>query len=133
MAAYIDLNPVRAGMVEDPAEYRWSSYGEAIGGGAKGNGKKAREGLVRAIASDTDTGFDAGKWKEASRRCRRLLGMALERKNSSPTPRRMLHKDFFWDLFRERMHSWKKLFVVPGIPTQFSHCFHSERQESNAF
>ncbi len=25
MAAYIDLNPVRAGMVEDPAEYRWCS------------------------------------------------------------------------------------------------------------
>ena len=35
MAAYIDLNPVRAGLVKDPAEYRWSSYGEAIGGGAK--------------------------------------------------------------------------------------------------
>ncbi len=26
IAAYIDLNPVRAGMVEDPADYRWSSY-----------------------------------------------------------------------------------------------------------
>ncbi len=25
MAAYIDLNPVRADMVEDPADYRWSS------------------------------------------------------------------------------------------------------------
>ncbi len=25
MAAYIDLNPVRAGMVMDPADYRWSS------------------------------------------------------------------------------------------------------------
>ena len=81
MAAYIDLNPVRAGMVEDPAEYRWSSYGEAVGGGKRGNGKKAREGLVRAITSDTDTGFDASKWKDASRRYRRLLGMALERKN----------------------------------------------------
>ena len=30
MAAYIDLNPVRAGMVSDPAEYRWSGYGEAV-------------------------------------------------------------------------------------------------------
>jgi len=80
MAAYIDLNPVRGGMVEDPADYRWSSYGEAVGGGRKGNGKKAREGLVRAITSDTDTGFDAGKWKDASRRYRRLMGMALERK-----------------------------------------------------
>ena len=84
MAAYIDLNPVRAGMVEDPADYRWSSYGEAVGGGPRGNGKKAREGLVRAITSDTDTGFDAGEWKVASKRYRRLLGMALERKNSTP-------------------------------------------------
>jgi putative transposase len=23
---YIELNPVRAGMVDDPAHYRWSSY-----------------------------------------------------------------------------------------------------------
>ncbi len=42
MAAYIDLNPVRAGMVHDPAEYRWSSYGEAVGGEgqtARGDGE----------------------------------------------------------------------------------------------
>jgi hypothetical protein len=26
MAAYIDLNPVRAGMVQDPNDYRWSGY-----------------------------------------------------------------------------------------------------------
>ena len=31
--ANTDLNPVRAGMVVDPAEYRWSCYGEAAGGG----------------------------------------------------------------------------------------------------
>jgi len=80
IAAYIDLNPVRAGMVEDPADYRWSSYGEAVGGGRKGNGKKAREGLVRAITSDTEVGFDASSWKDASRRYRRLMGLALERK-----------------------------------------------------
>ena len=29
MAAYIDLNPVRAGVVSDPKDYRWSGYGEA--------------------------------------------------------------------------------------------------------
>lgn len=34
VAAYVDLNPVRAGIVKDPAAYRWSSYGEAIGGGS---------------------------------------------------------------------------------------------------
>ena len=80
MAAYIDLNPVRAGMVRDPANYRWSSYGEAVGGGKKGNGKKAREGLVRVITSDKGDGFDASEWKGASRRYRRLMGIALERK-----------------------------------------------------
>jgi len=31
LAAYIDLNPVRAGLVEDPGDYRWSTYGEAMG------------------------------------------------------------------------------------------------------
>jgi putative transposase len=77
MAAYIDLNPVRAGMVTDPAEYRWSSYGEAIGGGRKGNGKKAREGLVRAWFSSDGVGFEAERWGEVSRLYRRLMGIAL--------------------------------------------------------
>jgi hypothetical protein len=87
MAAYIDLNPVRAGMVADPAEYRWSSYGEAIGGsvkdyrltgsGAKGNGKKSREGLVRACLAHEGVGFEAERWKDVSRIYRRLMGMAL--------------------------------------------------------
>jgi hypothetical protein len=62
MAAYIDLNPVRAGMVTDPAEYRWSSYGEAMGGGPRGNGKKARAGLVRALMAHKGYGADAKHW-----------------------------------------------------------------------
>ena len=80
IAAYIDLNPVRAGMVKDPADYRWSSYGEAVGGGKKGNGKKAREGLVRAYFCDQGVGFEAEKWQEVSRLYRRLMGLALGRK-----------------------------------------------------
>ena len=86
MAAYIDLNPVRAGMVKDPADYRWSSYGEAVGGGRKGNGKKARAGLVRAATLNSqDSTLNeeedlAGQWKEVSRTYRRVMGMALERK-----------------------------------------------------
>ncbi len=81
MAAYIDLNPVRAGMVSDPAQYRWSSYGEAVGGGPKGNGKKAREGLVRACMSHQGAGFEAERWKEISRIYRRTMGLALGRKS----------------------------------------------------
>jgi REP element-mobilizing transposase RayT len=81
MAAYIDLNPVRAGMVSDPADYRWSGYGEAIGGGKKGNGKKSREGIVRASMSHQGAGFDLEKWKDASRIYRRAMGLALVRKS----------------------------------------------------
>jgi len=41
VAAYIDLNPVRAGIVRDPAKYRWSGYGEACGGN-----EAARQGII---------------------------------------------------------------------------------------
>ena len=40
VAAYIDLNAVRAGLVSDPKDYRFCGYAEALGGGAQ-----AREGL----------------------------------------------------------------------------------------
>ncbi len=85
IAAYIDLNPVRAGMVSDPAEYRWSSYGEAVGGGPRGNGKKSREGLVRACMSQQGAGFEAEKWKEVARIYRRSMGLTLERKSGRAT------------------------------------------------
>jgi len=43
MAAYIDLNPVRAGIVDDPKDYRWCSYSQAVAGH-----KPAHEGLRAA-------------------------------------------------------------------------------------
>ncbi len=74
IAAYIDLNPVRAGMVKDPADYRWSSYGEAIGGGPRGNGKTARAGLVRALRAHQGVAADAAFWADdVSREYRRIL------------------------------------------------------------
>jgi REP element-mobilizing transposase RayT len=45
MAAYIDLNPVRAGLVQDPKDYRWSGYGKAMAGG-----RGAKEGLRRVVS-----------------------------------------------------------------------------------
>ena len=62
MAAYIDLNPVRAGMVNDPADYRWSSYGEAVGGGR--GAKKAQEGLVRAMYSFGSREVSGRSWSQ---------------------------------------------------------------------
>ena len=74
MAAYIDLNPVRAGMVKNPDEYRRSSHGEAIGGGARGDGKKARAGLVRALKAHQGVGADADlRASGVSREYRKLL------------------------------------------------------------
>jgi hypothetical protein len=46
MAAYIDLNPLRAGLVEDPKDYRWCGYGEAMGGS-----RRAQRGLARVTGS----------------------------------------------------------------------------------
>ncbi len=73
MAAYIDLNPVRAGMVADPAEYRWSSYGEAMGATGR-SGAKAKAGLVRAIMADKGGEADARHWAgRVSREYRMIL------------------------------------------------------------
>jgi len=44
VAAYIDLNPVRAGLADDPAQYRWCGYSEAMAGHPR-----AREGLSRVF------------------------------------------------------------------------------------
>ena len=60
MAAYIELNPVRAGMVADPADYRWSGYSEAMAGKAR-----SRRGLVRIIgqmAWPRESAADAKPW-----------------------------------------------------------------------
>lgn len=41
MAAYIDLNPVRAGVVDDPKDYRFCGYAEAVAGVVE-----AKKGLI---------------------------------------------------------------------------------------
>jgi len=74
IAAYIDLNPVRAGMVKDPADCRWSSYGEAVGAGAKGYGRTAPAGLVRALRAPRGVAADAALWSDnVAREYRRIL------------------------------------------------------------
>ena len=50
MALYIDLNPVRAGLVDDPKDYRWTGYGEATGGS-----KRARRGLCKVMEAPMDS------------------------------------------------------------------------------
>jgi putative transposase len=44
IAAYIDLNPVRAGLVTDPKDYRWCGYAEALAGEVM-----AQQGICRIM------------------------------------------------------------------------------------
>lgn len=62
MAAYIDLNPVRAGLVDDPVEYEWSGYGEAATGS-----RRARRGLCKALRLPQDS------WESRALACYRLF------------------------------------------------------------
>ena len=64
MASYIELNPVRAGLVEDPREYRHCSYAEAVAGG----------GLARAgIAALLRMHGQEDSWRKVSAQYRKLL------------------------------------------------------------
>jgi len=75
MAAYIDLNAVRAGIVKDPKDYRWSGYGEAMGGS-----RQARKGLGLIVAG---LGIE-GCWDDVRNAYRKHLYVQGERKGIGP-------------------------------------------------
>ena len=50
ISSYIDLNPIRAGIVKDPKDYRWSGYAEAVAGSSR-----AGRGLCDVLDVPTDT------------------------------------------------------------------------------
>lgn len=53
MAAYVDLNPVRAGLVDDPKDYPYCGYAAALAGS-----QRCREGIKRILRMDS--------WEEAA-------------------------------------------------------------------
>lgn len=55
MAAYIDLNPVRAGLVKYPKDYRWCGYAEALSGS-----RRAQRGIGKVTAKGVDEWGSAG-------------------------------------------------------------------------
>ncbi len=73
VAAYIDLNPVRAGIVTTPENYRFSGYAEAVGGGAAA--AMAREGIAGVVdlGHEGTSGGGQEGWEEVQRRYRTLL------------------------------------------------------------
>ncbi|MFT4546301.1 MAG: putative transposase [Verrucomicrobiales bacterium] len=75
VAAYIDLNSVRAGMATDPKDYRWCGYSEAVAGD-----RNARRGISRALA---DLKPDAN-WGDVGPRYRNIL-FGIGEENSART------------------------------------------------
>jgi len=71
MAAYIDLNAVRAGLVKDPTDYRFCGYAEAVSGRAK-----AREGLRGIWADHAGRGAAGSRPDEEALRAHRRLMFA---------------------------------------------------------
>ena len=64
VAAYIDLNSVRAGIVDDPKDYRWSGYAQAVAGD-----RGARRGLVGAMRREES---NAG-WRHVGAAYRKVI------------------------------------------------------------
>jgi REP element-mobilizing transposase RayT len=85
IAAYIDLNPVRAGIVEDPKDYRFCGYSEAVAGR-----NKARDGIMKVIGKDY-----ARTWKCAHDDCYRPMIMstgAMPRMGKARVPEKLFEE-----------------------------------------
>jgi len=80
MAAYIDLNPVRAGLVQDPKDYRFSSYAAAMGGARRA--RKALQFLWQAAL-----GGPRVSWGRARDRYRQHLYIQGREKGLNPEGR----------------------------------------------
>jgi len=88
MAAYIDLNPVRAGMVEDPKDYRWCGYAEAVAGS-----RHARRGLCMVMEKPQDSWGETSDGSGAWYRCWLMLdGAQVENEDEMETNQAKIRK-----------------------------------------
>jgi putative transposase len=79
VAAYVDLNAVRAGIVSDPKDYRWSGYAEALGASTKEIRERSRDALAAVIGMEKVANERATVWKSVLAKYRKLLfGMGDE-------------------------------------------------------
>ena len=68
VAAYIDLNAVRVGIVREPKEWRWCGYAEAAAAQSL-----AREGIYEVLGEGEDASRDGAGWRRVHQRYRALL------------------------------------------------------------
>jgi putative transposase len=76
VALYIDLNPVRAGLVEDPKDYRWCGYAEAVAG-------------HRGVRKQLSAAMEKADWREGGPSYRMWLAGKGHRSNAQDGKRAM--------------------------------------------
>ena len=100
VAAYIDLNPVRGGIVNDPALYGFTGYSEAMAGD-----KEAQEALKEILPPIGD-----GSWEDFDKEYRKLLYDSEVKKNGPAAAKRL----------ENAMHA---RFSLPLLLRQTVRCF----------
>ena len=90
MAAYIDLNAVRAGIVADPKDYRFCGYGEAVAGS-----RAARAGLTRVH----EVMLRSAEWRMVQRTYRKWVYAAGDQSTATKAKQPFDRKDVkrVWD------------------------------------
>ena len=86
VAAYIDLNPVRAGLVADPKDYRFCGYSAALAGG-----KTLQRSLMLLFAEKT--------WSEAAARYREA--MFLQGGTANHSTKRVMDREEIQEVLRQ--------------------------------
>ena len=129
MAAYIDLNPVRAGIVEDPKDYRWCGYAEAVAGS-----RHARRGLCMVMEKPQDswqkTGEESGAWY----RCWLMLdGKQLERDKATDANHVKIRKGISKEKAEKALASEGKLTARECLLSRLKYLSHGSAIGSRSF
>ena len=131
MAAYIDLNPVRAGLVADAKDYPWCGYGEACGGT-----RKAQRGLCRVLGRAVDgweaqrvergyAGLLSGTDQETGRRRSEKESKVRTTQGESSRPEKALALP---ELLRRRVRAFSESLVV-GSKDFVEEVFQANREQ----
>jgi putative transposase len=103
VAAYIDLNPVRAGLATDPAALPWSGYAAAAAGD-----RTARAGLAALYHDALSLPGKPGPWRDVAPAYRLLLLGDGQARRADPAtgapPRRGLSPEQLADAQKRRGH-----------------------------